>query len=92
MKRVLFLVENGFEDRELMYPYYRFQEAGYKVAVVGPKAKVTYNGEYGLTLKSDFSPQDLTIDDYAAIVSDLVNTTFSPMHAHRGLLSQGTEI
>ena len=68
MKRVLFFVENGFEDRELMYPYYRFQEAGYKVAVVGPKAKVTYNGEYGLTLKSDFSPQDLTIDDYAAII------------------------
>ena len=68
MKRVLFFVENGFEDRELMYPYYRFQEAGYKVDIVGPEAKATYNGEYGLTLKSDFSPQDVNIDDYAAIV------------------------
>lgn len=45
MKRVLFFVENGFEDRELIYPYYRFQEAGYKVDVVGPKVKATYNGE-----------------------------------------------
>ncbi len=68
MKRVLFFVENGFEDRELIYPYYRFQEAGYAVDVVGPKAKVTYNGEYGLNMKSDFSPQDVTIDDYAAII------------------------
>jgi len=68
MGKVLLFVENGFEDRELIYPYYRFQEAGYKVDVVGPKARDTYNGEYGLTFKSDFSPQGVTIDDYAAIV------------------------
>ena len=51
-----------------MYPYYRFLEAEYKVDVVGPRSNVTYNGEYGLTMKSDFSPQDVKIDDYAAIV------------------------
>jgi protease I len=68
MKRVLVFVENGFEDRELMYPCYRFQEAGYEVDVVGPRAEVTYNGEYGLTIKSDFSPQTVKIDDYAAII------------------------
>ena len=68
MGRVLLFVENGFEDRELMYPYYRLQEAGYKVDVVRPRAKVTYKGEYGLTMKSDFSPQEVNIDDYAAII------------------------
>ncbi len=68
MKRVLLFVENGFEDREFMYPYYRFQEAGYKVDVVGPRAKVTYNGEYGLTIESDLSPKDVNIDDYVAII------------------------
>ncbi|UCE15899.1 MAG: type 1 glutamine amidotransferase [Candidatus Bathyarchaeota archaeon] len=68
MEKVLVFVENGFEDRELMYPYYRFQEAGYKVNVVGPKAKVTYKGEYGLTIESEFSPNDVNIDDYAAII------------------------
>ena len=67
MGKVLLFVENGFEDRELIYPYYRFQEAGYKVEVVGPEAKVTYNGEYGLTMKSDFSPQDVNIENYEAI-------------------------
>ncbi len=68
MEKVLFFVENGYEDRELMYPYYRFQEAGYKVDVVGPRAKVTYKGEYGLTIESDFSAKDINIDDYVAII------------------------
>ena len=68
MEKVLLFVENGFEDRELMYPYYRFQEAGYKVDVVGPRAKVTYNGEHGLTMESDLSPKDVNIDDYVAII------------------------
>jgi protease I len=68
MEKVLIFVHNGFEDRELMIPYYRFQEAGYKVEVVGPKANATYNGEYGLTIKSDLSPEDVNIDDYMAIM------------------------
>jgi protease I len=68
MKKVLLFVHNGFEDRELMIPYYRFQEAGYKVDVVGSKADTTYNGEYGLTIKSDFAPEDINIDDYEAII------------------------
>ena len=68
MEKVLILTENGFEDRELMYPYYRLQEAGYQVVVVGPKAKETYNGEHGLNIISDLSPQDVNIDDYVAVI------------------------
>ena len=68
MEKVLFFVENGFEDRELMYPYYRFQEAGYKVDMVGPKAKAAYKGEHGLTVKSDLSPAEVKMDDYVAII------------------------
>jgi len=68
MEKVLLLTENGFEDRELMYPYYRFQEAGYQVIVVGPKAKETYNGEHGLTITSDLSSTDVNIDDYVAVI------------------------
>ena len=68
MEKVLLFVENGFDDRELMYPYYRFQEAGYKVDVVGPKEKVAYKGEYGLTMESDFSPKDVNVDDYVAVI------------------------
>jgi protease I len=68
MKKALLFVHNGFEDRELMIPYYRFQEAGYKVDVVGPKADTTYNGEYGLKIKSNLSPEEVNIDDYDAMI------------------------
>jgi protease I len=68
MEKVLVFVHNGFEDRELMIPYYRFKEAGYKVDVVGPEANTTYNGEYGLSIKSNFSPEEINIDDYVAIM------------------------
>jgi len=68
MKKVMVLVENGFEDREFMYPYYRLQEAGYDVKIVGPRAKETYQGEHGLSVKSDFSPEEVKVDDYVAVV------------------------
>ena len=64
----MLFVENGFEDRELMYPYYRFQEAGYRVDVVGPRAKAAYKGEYGLTIESNLSLEDINLADYEAIV------------------------
>jgi protease I len=68
MEKILLLTENGFEDRELMYPFYRFQEAGYQVVVVGPKAKETYNGEHGLTITADLSPAEVNIDDYVGVI------------------------
>lgn len=68
MKKVLVFAEKGFNDKELIYPYFRFQEAGYKVEVVGPKAKTTYTGEYGVTMKSDLSPEDVNVDDYVALI------------------------
>ena len=67
-KKVLILTDDEFEDLELMYPYYRFQEAGYQVVVVGPKAKETYHGEHGICIKSDLAPEAVNIDDYVAVV------------------------
>jgi len=51
-----------------MYPYYRLQEAGYKVDIVGPKAKETYKGEYGLAVTADLSPENVKIDEYEAVI------------------------
>ena len=68
MERVLLIAENDFEDRELMYPYYRLQEAGYEVDIVGPKAKETYKGKYGLTVTSELSPENVKIDEYEAVI------------------------
>lgn len=68
MKKVLMLVEEGAEDSEFIYPYYRFQEEGYKVDVVGPKANQTYPGKHGVPFKSNLAPEDVKINEYEAII------------------------
>lgn len=68
MRKVLMLLEEGAEDSEFIYPYYRFQEEGYKIDVVGPKANQTYLGKHGVPFKSNLSPEDVKIDEYDAIV------------------------
>lgn len=68
MKKVIILVENGFEDREFMYPFYRLQEAGFTVRIVGPKAKETYRGEYGLPVESHYSPDEISIEEFEGVI------------------------
>jgi protease I len=67
-RKVLIMLDEGVEDVEFLYPYYRFQEEGYKVDVVASKAKETYLGKHGVPMKSDLSPQEVKIDDYDALV------------------------
>ena len=50
MITALILVESGFQDEELIYPYYRMQEAGWKVDVASPDGKERY-GKYGVPAK-----------------------------------------
>jgi len=68
VKKALMLVEEGAEDSEFIYPYYRFQEEGYKVDVVGPKANQTYPGKHGVPFKSNLAPEDVKISEYEAII------------------------
>lgn len=68
MPKVLIMIDNGFEDVELIYPYYRLQEEGYKVDVVASKAKETYHGKHGVPMESDLSPEEVNVDEYAALI------------------------
>lgn len=68
MKKGIVLIENGFQEVELLYPYYRLQEAGYQVDLIGPKAEETYKGEYGYTLAADKAAEDVDINDYEVLV------------------------
>ena len=68
MDKAIILVDNGFEDMELLYPYYRLQEAGYDVEVVGPKAGETYSGKKGGSMKSTKAPGDVDVNGYKALI------------------------
>ena len=54
--------EERLRGHEFIYPYYRFQEARYEVAVVGPQAYATYISEYGIQAKLDMPPDDVKIE------------------------------
>ena len=68
MEKILILLENGVEDVEFIYPYYRFQEEGYEVIITAPKAKQDYAGKHGLSFTSDASPKDIRVEEYAALI------------------------
>lgn len=53
-KNVLIFAGPDFEDRELFYPLYRFQEAGASVKIAGLGEK-QYKGKYGVPIEVDGS-------------------------------------
>ena len=65
---VLLLIENGYRDEEVIYPYYRFIEAGFNVDVVGPEKNKEYKGKFGSSLKSTLTPKDVDINEIVAVI------------------------
>jgi deglycase len=57
-----------FEDVEATYPYYRLQEAGATVLLVGIEAGATVTGKYGQELQTDRAASGLSADDLDILV------------------------
>jgi protease I len=68
MSKVLIFLEEGVEESEFIYPYYRFKEAGFQVDICAPRAKETYLGKHGVPFRSEVSPEDVRIEEYDAII------------------------
>ncbi len=80
MKKIALLIEDLYDDKELIYPYYRMQEEGYQVDLVGTEKGVTYKSKFGLPMKSDEASKDVTANDYEAII---IPGGFSPDYMRR---------
>ncbi len=63
----LIFIENDFQDAEVLYPYYRLQEAGFKVQLVGPE-KALYKGKYGYPLQADSAVADVVGQTFDVVV------------------------
>lgn len=61
------LIDDTFEDFEVMYPYYRFQEEGIDVTVVGHE-EWSYRSGYGFDVKSRATPDQLDADKLHVLV------------------------
>lgn len=68
MKRGIILLENGFEDTELTYPYYRLQEAGLETDLVSEEAEKVYESKNGQKIKSHKAAEDIDVSDYDLLV------------------------
>jgi protease I len=68
--KALMVVADGFQDVEVVYPYFRLQEAGYGVTVAGLSGPGTYKGIQGLPFKANAFIDDEAevVDDYAILV------------------------
>jgi protease I len=68
-KRVAILVEDQFEDHELMGPLTSLKEAGAQVTVIGPVAGAEYRGKRGeAVVKSDLAAGAAKAKDFDALV------------------------
>ncbi|MBC2195049.1 type 1 glutamine amidotransferase domain-containing protein [Listeria booriae] len=67
-KKIIALISDDFEDLELWYPVLRVQEAGAQVHLVGEEANKVYHGKYGVPATSDYSFEDIKVEDYDGIL------------------------
>jgi protease I len=67
MKRAVIITGPGFEDAELIYPYYRLQEAGFTVDLA-TKDKCDVVGKWGYPLKATLDTKELNEKNYDLVV------------------------
>ncbi len=79
-KKIAILVDNMYQEMEVWYPLFRFQEAGATVVTVGAKAGETYTSKLGYPVKCQLSYDDARAADFDGVV---IPGGFAPDHIRR---------
>jgi len=67
-KKIAILVDTLYQEMEVWYPLFRFQEAGATVVTVGAKAGETYGSKLGYPVKCQLSYDDAKASDFDGVV------------------------
>ena len=67
VKRAIIIIGPGFQDEEFLYPYYRLQEAGFRVDVATSNDKMV-TGKYGVPATPTVSLKDIDPHEYSLLV------------------------
>lgn len=67
MINAVIITAKGFQDEEVIYPYYRMQEAGYQVEIATPDGQ-TVLGKYGVPARATMSTKELNADRFDLVV------------------------
>jgi protease I len=79
-KKIAILVDHMYQEMEVWYPLFRFQEAGATVVTIGAKAGETYPSKLGYPAKCQLSYDDAKVGDFDGVV---VPGGYAPDHIRR---------
>jgi protease I len=79
-KKIAILVDNVYQEMEVWYPLYRFQEAGATVVTVGAVAGQTYTSKLGYPVKAEVSYDQANASDFDGVV---IPGGYAPDHIRR---------
>jgi protease I len=79
-KKIAILVDNMYQEMEVWYPLFRFQEAGATVVTVGAKAGEIYTSKLGYPVKCQMSYDDARAADFDGVVAP---GGYAPDHIRR---------
>lgn len=67
-KKIAILVDQLYQEMEVWYPYYRFQETGAEVHCIGAQKGETYKSKLGYPVVADRSYDEVSADMYDGVV------------------------
>src|SRR5215471_4512306 len=79
-KKIAVMVDVLYQEMEVWYPYFRFQEAGAQVITVGAEAGKTYGSKLGYPVVCDKSYEQVSANDLDGIV---IPGGYAPDHIRR---------
>ena len=66
-KRAVIITGPGFQDEEVVYPYYRLLEARHNTELATKDGAVVY-GKYGVPCRATMDIKDLNVDHFDCVV------------------------
>ena len=79
-KKIAMFLDVLYQEMEVWYPLFRFQEAGAEVVLIAAEAGKTYLSKVGYPAKSDRSYDSLSTKDYDGVI---VPGGYAPDHMRR---------
>ena len=67
MVKIAIIATDGFEEAELIYPFYRLKEAGHESVVIS-LGKRPIEGKFGYVIKPSFKIDEVNASDYDGVI------------------------
>lgn len=79
-KKIAIFVDNMYQEVEVWYPYFRFQEVGAEVVVIGAEAGKVYTSKLGYPVKTDAAYDQVHAREFDGVV---IPGGYAPDHIRR---------